>query len=78
MSADREARIRQRAHAIWVKEGRPDGRHEEHWHRASREIDGEEQDGEAPRETPRRAAHGKATAPTPAVRRRRSPPARKN
>ncbi len=37
--ADREERIRQRAHEIWEMEGRPDGRDQEHWERAHREID---------------------------------------
>lgn len=38
MSKDREQRIRERAHAIWEQEGRPDMRHEDHWHQASQEI----------------------------------------
>ncbi len=33
-----EDRIRERAHRIWEEEGRPHGRHEEHWQRARREI----------------------------------------
>ncbi|HUZ63672.1 MAG TPA: DUF2934 domain-containing protein [Acetobacteraceae bacterium] len=37
----REARIRERAYAIWMEEGCPDGRQHEHWERAAREI-GEE------------------------------------
>jgi hypothetical protein len=36
---DREAQIRQRAHEIWETEGRPDGRHAEHWARATEEFD---------------------------------------
>ena len=35
---DREDRVRQRAHEIWEAEGRPEGRDQEHWERASREI----------------------------------------
>ncbi len=35
---DSEDRIRERAHRIWEEEGRPDGRHREHWERACREI----------------------------------------
>jgi hypothetical protein len=31
---DRESRIRERAYALWEKEGSPDGRHEEFWARA--------------------------------------------
>ena len=38
MSKDREQRIRERAHAIWEQEGRPDMRHEDHWHQASQDI----------------------------------------
>ncbi|TWS97336.1 DUF2934 domain-containing protein [Reyranella sp. CPCC 100927] len=43
---DREERIRQRAHEIWEMEGRPDGRDQEHWERAHREIDAKQ--GETP------------------------------
>ena len=32
--------IRQRAHEIWDKAGRPDGAHAEHWEQAKREIQG--------------------------------------
>jgi hypothetical protein len=39
MSDDREHRIRQRAHAIWEREGRPSGRDREHWERAARDVD---------------------------------------
>lgn len=38
---NREARIRERAHRRWEDEGRPEGRHEDHWHDAAREVDGE-------------------------------------
>ena len=37
-----EERIRRRAHAIWEREGRPEGRREEHWAQARREIEAEE------------------------------------
>ena len=37
-----EERIRRRAHEIWEREGRPEGRHEEHWARARREVEAEE------------------------------------
>ena len=40
MDADRNDLIKQRAYAIWEQEGRPDGRHEEHWKRASQEMHG--------------------------------------
>ena len=42
MRSDREERIRRRAYAIWQSEGHAHGRHEDHWHRAEREIAAEE------------------------------------
>jgi hypothetical protein len=30
--------IRERAHALWEAEGRPDGREQEHWHKAVLEL----------------------------------------
>ena len=36
-------RIRQRAHELWEREGRPEGRQDEHWAGACREIQREEQ-----------------------------------
>ncbi len=39
MSSDREQSIRQRAYGLWEKEGGGHGRHEDHWHQASREHD---------------------------------------
>ena len=35
---DIEQRIRERAYALWEAEGRPEGRSEEYWHRASEEL----------------------------------------
>jgi hypothetical protein len=35
---DNETVIRRRAYAIWEIEGRPDGRHREHWDRARHEL----------------------------------------
>ena len=42
MNDQREQRIRERAHQIWEREGRPDGQEQSHWDRASREIDEED------------------------------------
>ncbi|HTT81256.1 MAG TPA: DUF2934 domain-containing protein [Stellaceae bacterium] len=42
MTAERDGRIRERAYHIWLAEGRVAGRHDEHWHRAEREIADEE------------------------------------
>lgn len=30
--------VRERAHALWEAEGRPEGRQDEHWHRALSEL----------------------------------------
>ena len=43
MDPEIEERIRARAHVIWEKEGRPHGKHLEHWERAKRLIAAEEQ-----------------------------------
>jgi hypothetical protein len=65
-------RIRRRAHEIWQREGRPEGRHEEHWARASREV-GAEGDGgpptgpaAAPDDSPTPAAPGGGATPAQA------------
>jgi hypothetical protein len=39
---DQERRVRERAHAIWEREGRPGARHHDHWHRAVQELEAEE------------------------------------
>jgi hypothetical protein len=36
--------VRQRAHELWEQEGRPEGRHDDHWARACRELQMEERD----------------------------------
>jgi Protein of unknown function (DUF2934) len=35
-----EGLIRERAHALWEAEGRPEGCEEEHWYKALRELAG--------------------------------------
>ena len=47
MASDREQQIRERAYDLWEQAGRPDGRHEEFWALAAREIQADE-DGEDP------------------------------
>jgi hypothetical protein len=42
MAADRDARIRERAHEIWEREGRQHGQHDRHWAQAVAEIDAED------------------------------------
>ena len=45
---ERGAEIRHRAYMHWLAEGQPDGREEEHWRRATEEVD----EGAAPVPTP--------------------------
>lgn len=42
MQPDRAERIQRRAHAIWEREGRPEGRQDEHWQQAREEIERQE------------------------------------
>jgi hypothetical protein len=44
----REDEIRRRAYSIWEEEGRIDGKHEEHWRRATEEVGQPEADHENP------------------------------
>ena len=60
---DRNERIQRRAHDIWEREGRPHGRHDEHWSLAEAEIRAEEQTGGPAGEAgkaPRRRTKGPA------------------
>lgn len=41
MNSGDEDRIRARAYEIWERKGRPEGREQEHWDDAKREIEGE-------------------------------------
>ena len=47
MNSPNNDRISKRAYEIWEREGRPQGRHEHHWHAALREIGEEGSDGGA-------------------------------
>ncbi|EWY38912.1 hypothetical protein N825_10555 [Skermanella stibiiresistens SB22] len=40
--SNRDELIRQRAHEIWLREGRPSGREDQHWHQAKDEVAVEE------------------------------------
>lgn len=35
----RDIKIREHAYKLWEKDGSPDGKHEDHWAQAEREID---------------------------------------
>jgi hypothetical protein len=56
LTMDREIheQIAQRAYALWQVEGQPDGRHEEHWYRATREIAAADSKNAAMKRTTRR------------------------
>ncbi|WP_448208096.1 DUF2934 domain-containing protein [Azospirillum sp. sgz302134] len=57
---DRNDRIQRRAHEIWEREGKPQGRHDDHWSQAEAEIRAEEDAaGAKPKKT---AAKEKAPA----------------
>ena len=42
---NREDSVRERAHRIWEREGRPEGGHDQHWRQAQQEISAEEEIG---------------------------------
>ena len=61
--------VRERAYAIWEAQGRPEGRDQEHWDQAAREIDDLQKDGggalqqaASPAKT-RRASSAKGASP---------------
>jgi hypothetical protein len=56
---DREIheQIAERAYALWQAEGQPNGRHEEHWYRAAREITAADSTKAAMKRTTRRKSH---------------------
>lgn len=60
---NRIERIRERAHQIWEREGRPEGRAQEHWDKAVQDIEAE---GSEPSRGP--------TRPDPAVGNESAPP----
>jgi hypothetical protein len=38
---EREARLREQAHRLWEKDGRPEGKDKVHWEQAVLELEGE-------------------------------------
>ena|SRR5438132_8210213 len=88
MQSDRQQRISERAHQIWVAEGRVHGKDHEHWQRAEREIAEEElrvaaamakratgAAGTAKARRPRQAAAAKKPGAPPAAKSRTTPTA---
>jgi hypothetical protein len=63
MADDRQNRIRQRAHEIWEREGRPQGAHERHWQQAESEIATEGNKAGKKPATARKPAPAKAAKP---------------
>jgi Protein of unknown function (DUF2934) len=43
MASPTEEQIRTRAHELWEQNHRPDGRDDEFWHEAKRQLEGEEE-----------------------------------
>jgi hypothetical protein len=44
---EKDQRIRERAYLIWIDEGEPEGRENEHWERAKVQIEDEDRQREA-------------------------------
>ena len=42
MNSEKQRRIEERAYEQWEAEGQLHGKHEEHWHRAARDVEAEE------------------------------------
>ncbi|MFC5354941.1 DUF2934 domain-containing protein [Azospirillum himalayense] len=55
-----EHRIRHRAYEIWEQEGRPEGRRAEHWERACRELQEEDERAKEQGSEPRDRAQASA------------------
>jgi trimethylamine:corrinoid methyltransferase-like protein len=72
-SMNRELLIEKRAYEIWESEGRPDGREQEHWHKAVREVEAKSlepvvSDAGAPTAAPKKSRPGrKKLKPSPAT-----------
>jgi hypothetical protein len=43
-----EERVRERAYALWERDGKPDGRAHEYWEQARRELDVSDEPGAEP------------------------------
>ena len=54
MDTEKHEGIARRAYGFWLAEGQPDGRQEEHWQRAVREIEAAESANSAVKRTRRR------------------------
>jgi len=64
---NREDRIRDRAHALWLQEGQPSGQEQRHWEQALAEVDAEDAPAAKPAKkapAPKKAAAPKKSAAT--------------
>jgi Protein of unknown function (DUF2934) len=61
-NASPEESVRARAYALWEEEGRPDGKHLEHWRRAASETVPELAPAPAPTKAPPARRNGKGKA----------------
>jgi hypothetical protein len=61
MEDEKNNRLKTRAYELWEKQGRPEGKHEEHWQLAEKEFSSEE--GFTTSETPHDGA-GTGQAPS--------------
>ncbi|RWO49581.1 MAG: DUF2934 domain-containing protein [Mesorhizobium sp.] len=62
MTDDRQERIRNRAHQLWLQEGQPAGHHERHWHQAAADVDQEDAAGKSAAKKPTKKAAGAGKA----------------
>ena len=60
MPTERNRKVRERAYGLWVAGGHQDGRSDEHWAQAEREIDAEERPAELKTSAAVKAAAGGA------------------
>ncbi|MGK2911612.1 MAG: DUF2934 domain-containing protein [Sphingobium sp.] len=70
MANAQEKKIRERAHAIWLEEGSPSGREQDHWEQAEREVTAQSdapkaKPGRKPSTKPAAVGNGETDAATP-------------
>lgn len=65
LNAADEQKVRDRAHAIWQAEGRPDGRHLDHWRQAQAEIEREKEAANSAAAAPASPTSSEAPAAAP-------------
>ena len=63
MNTEKHKRIEQRAYLFWEAEGQPHGRDEDHWHRAARQIEAEEEVPAAEKPKKRKASERATASP---------------